>query len=109
LELHYATLWEAISDSIGDNTAVVCGDTRRSWTEYEQRSAKLAAAFQSHGLGPDSKIGMYLYNSNEYLETQFAGMKIRSVPINVNYRYLDDELLYLLENSDAREGLPRRS
>ena len=42
-----------------------------------------------------------LYNGNEYLESQFACMKGRGVPININYRYLDDELLYLLDNSDA--------
>ena len=58
-------------------------------------------AFGEAGLGPNSKVGLYLYNGNEYLETQFACMKGRSVAININYRYLDDELLYLLDNSDA--------
>lgn len=101
MELSFATLWEAISDQIGDEDAVVTGATRRTWTEYENRSARLAQAFLEAGLGPGSKIGLYLLNGNEYLESQFAGMKIRGVPININYRYLDDELLYLLENSDA--------
>ena len=101
MDLHYATLWEAISDTIGDRDAIVNGDVRRTWTEYDDRASRLASAFAGAGLGPDSKIGMYLYNGNEYLETQFAGMKLRGVPINVNYRYLDDELLYLLDNSDA--------
>ena len=53
------------------------------------------------GVGPDSKVGMYLYNSPEYCETNFAAMKVRCVPINVNYRYLDDELHYLLDNADV--------
>ncbi|MFP8874142.1 MAG: AMP-binding protein, partial [Myxococcota bacterium] len=101
VELHYATLWEAISDVIGDRDAIVNGDVRRTWTEYDERASRLAGAFAAAGLGPGSKIGVYLYNGNEYLETQFAGMKLRGVPINVNYRYLDDELLYLLDNSDA--------
>jgi acyl-CoA synthetase (AMP-forming)/AMP-acid ligase II len=101
LELSYATLWEAISDKIGDEDAIVTGTDRRTWTEYENRASRLAKAFGEAGLGPDSKIGMYLWNSNEYLESQFAAMKIRGVPININYRYLDDELLYLLDNSDA--------
>lgn len=102
VELHFATLWEAISDVVGDSDAVVNGDVRRTWTEYDERASRLASAFEGAGLGPDSKIGMYMYNGNEYMETQFAGMKIRGVPINVNYRYLDDELLYLLDNSDAQ-------
>jgi len=101
LEPSYATLWEAISDQIGDEDAIVTGANRRTWTEYENRASRLAKAFGDAGLGLGSKIGMYLWNGNEYLETQFAGMKIRGVPININYRYLDDELLYLLDNSDA--------
>ena len=49
-----------------------------------------------------SKVGMYLYNSPEYAETNFAAMKIGGVPINVNYRYLDDELHYLLKTPTSR-------
>ena len=101
MELSYATLWEAISEKIGDEDAIVTGTNRRTWAEYENRASRLAKAFIEAGLGPGSKIGMYLWNGNEYLETQFAGMKIRGMPININYRYLDDELLYLLDNSDA--------
>ncbi len=101
MELSYATLWEAISDTIGDEDAIVTGSNRRTWTDYENRASRLARAFGEAGLGPDSKIGIYLWNSNEYLEAQFAAMKIRGVAININYRYLDDELLYLLDNSDA--------
>jgi len=101
MECHYATIWESLADSIGDREAVICGEDRRTWSEYENRSARLAQAFAEAGLGEGSKVGLYLYNSNEYLEAQFASMKGRGVPINVNYRYLDDELLYLLENSDA--------
>ena len=101
MEMHYATLWEGITDEIGDRTAVVMGQTRRSWTDFEQRAARLASAYAAAGLRPDSKIGLYLYNSPEYLEAQFGAFKGRHVPININYRYLDEELLYLLDNSDS--------
>jgi 3-oxocholest-4-en-26-oate---CoA ligase len=101
MEMHFATLWEAIADTIPEHTATVHGATRRTWAEYDDRAARLASAFTAAGLGPDSKIGMYLYNCNEYLETQYAGFKMRAVPVNVNYRYLDDELWYLLDNADA--------
>jgi 3-oxocholest-4-en-26-oate---CoA ligase len=101
MELHYATIWESIADTIPDSTAVVHGDTVRTWAEYDQRAARLAGAFAAAGLGLDSKIGLYMYNGNEYLEAQYAGFKVRGVPINVNYRYLDDELWYLLDNADA--------
>lgn len=100
-EWHFATLWESIADAVPERAAVVCGDRRVTWQQWDDRSARLASAYAAAGLGPDSKIGLYLYNSTEYTEAQFAAFKGRHVPINVNYRYLDDELHYLLENSDS--------
>jgi fatty-acyl-CoA synthase len=99
--MHFASVWEAIADVIGDETAVVHGNTRRNWSEYDERAARMAAAYVAAGLGHDSKIGLYMYNGNEYLEAQFGGFKMRGVPVNVNYRYLDEELWYLLDNADA--------
>jgi fatty-acyl-CoA synthase len=107
--MHFATIWEAIADALPDSPAVVHGDVRRTWGEYDDRAARLAAAFTAAGLGPNSKVGLYLYNSNEYLETQFGAFKMRAVPVNVNYRYLDDELAYLLDNSDAEAVVFHRS
>ena len=101
MEKQFATIWESIADSIGDSPAVSQGTVTRTWTEYEQRAARIASALVDAGLQPQSKVGLYLYNSNEYLEAQFATFKFRGVPVNVNYRYLDEELLYLLDNSDA--------
>lgn len=101
MKWHFAELWETISDAIPERTAIVNGNVRRSWREYEDRAARLAAAFSKAGLQPDSKVALYAYNSNEYLEAQFGAFKMRGVPVNVNYRYLENELLYLLENSDS--------
>ena len=101
VEAHFATLWESIVDAQPDAAALTIGDATRSWSDWDDRSARLATAFGSAGLGPDSKVGLYLYNSIEYAEVQFAAFKSRGVPININYRYLDDELQYLLENSDS--------
>jgi 3-oxocholest-4-en-26-oate---CoA ligase len=101
MEIHFATVWEAISDAIGDETAIVHGPTRRTWSEFDERAARVAAAFTDAGLQPDAKVGLYLYNCNEYLEAQYAAFKMRGVAVNVNYRYLDEELWYLLDNADA--------
>ena len=51
MELHYATIWESIADEIPDATAVVHGTTVRTWAEYDERSARIAAAYASAGLG----------------------------------------------------------
>ena len=100
-DLHFANIWEHVSDIIPNRIAVVCGENKKTWREYEQDSAKLASFLYSQGINEDSKVGLYLHNSNEYLEAQFATFKVMGVPINVNYRYKSGELIYLLDNSDA--------
>jgi 3-oxocholest-4-en-26-oate---CoA ligase len=96
-----ASVWESVADIVPERTALVSGTTRRSWAEFDERAARLAAALDAAGLGPTSKVAQYAYNSNEYSEGVYATLKLRAVPVNVNYRYTEDELLYLLENSDA--------
>jgi len=101
MERHLATVWESVADVVGDDVVVVQGDVRRTWTEFDDRAARLGSALLHAGLEAGSKVAQYLYNSPEYLESYAAALKIRAVPVNVNYRYLDEELLYLLDNSDA--------
>ena len=101
METHFATLWENISDVIPDRKALICGNIERTWREYDDRAARLATLLSKNGLDDDSKVGLYLHNSNEYLEAQYSIFKIKGVPINVNYRYKEDELVYLLDNADA--------
>lgn len=101
MEMHFATVWESIADAIPDHIAVTHADSRRTWAEFDDRSARVAQAFTDAGLGSDSKIALYLYNGNEYMEAHYGVFKMRGVAINVNYRYLDEELWYLLDNSDA--------
>ena len=74
----------------------------RTWAEVDDRAARVAGALAAAGLGHDvAKVGLYLYNGPEYLEAQLGILKGRGVPVNINYRYRDQELVYLLENSDA--------
>lgn len=101
MEAHYATVYEKNADTIPDEIALVCGDNVRTWKEYDDRAARLASLLTSYGLGPDSKVGLYVHNSNEYLEAQYGVFKISGVSINVNYRYKAEELIYLLDNSDS--------
>jgi len=103
--LNIATAWEAISDEIGDLTAISSSENSESWEEFEKRSASLAKTFSEKGLKRDSKVAFYCYNGSEYLEGQFAAFKIRAIPANVNYRYLDEELAYILNNADAEAVL----
>ena len=101
MTFHFADAWEQVARVAGDRPALICDGVTRSWAEYEQRAARLAAALDAAGIGQDSKVGLYLHNSNEYLEAQFGVFKVGGCPINVNYRYKADELVYLLDNADA--------
>ncbi len=101
MDFHFATAWEQVADLYPHRDAVICDGKVVSWRDYETRAARIAALLQAHGLGADSKAGLYLHNSNEYQEAQFGIFKIGGCPINVNYRYKADELVYLLDNSDA--------
>jgi len=101
MERHLATVWEHVADAVPDAIAVAQGATRRTYREFDDNASRLAGAFLAAGLGAGSKVAQYLYNSPEYVESFAAALKIRGVPVNVNYRYLDDELLYLLDNSEA--------
>ena len=98
---NFADMWESVSDAVGDHVALIQGDRRVTWTQFDDRAARLAAALAGAGLSPGSKVASYCYNSNEYSEGVFATFKMRGVPVNVNYRYLEDELAYLIDNSDA--------
>ena len=101
MNLDFASVWEMISDIIPDNQALICEDEVILWKDYDIQSSKIATALSNAGLSANSKAGLYLNNSNEYLIGQNAIFKIGGVPINVNYRYVAEELIYLLDNSDS--------
>lgn len=101
MNLNFASIWENTTNLIPDEVAIICGDDKKTWRQYDDIASKLASALIDAGLTTYSKAGLYLHNSNEYLEAQFAIFKIGGTPINVNYRYKADELLYLLDNSDC--------
>ena len=101
MNLDFASVWEMISDIVPENDALISGDEVISWRDYDLQSSKIATALTNSGLSANSKAGLYLNNSNEYLIGQNAIFKIGGVPINVNYRYVAEELIYLLDNSDS--------
>jgi acyl-CoA synthetase (AMP-forming)/AMP-acid ligase II len=96
-----ADIWENIAAAIPDKPAIVDGDKRYSWAEYENRAARVAQVLADHGLKPGAKLSIYSYNAAEYMETQFGAFKARICPVNVNYRYLEAELTHVINNSDS--------
>ena len=81
--------------------AQIQGDRHFTWAEFDRRADGIAAALLAAGVTRHDKAAHYLYNCPEYLESMFAMYKIGIAPINTNYRYTDDELAYIWDNSDA--------
>lgn len=96
-----ASAWEAIAETIPDEIAVVHGERRVTWQEFEDSAARVAQTMSDHGVDSSGNVAMYMRNCPEYLIGSFAAFKLRCAPVNVNYRYLDEELTYLLDNSEA--------
>ena len=97
-----ADIWELAAEIRGDDhIALIHGNLRESWAELDRRAGGLAKTLLEGGLGQGAKVAQYLYNCNEYVESVFGAMKAAMVPVNTNYRYADEELVYLFANSDA--------
>ena len=101
LSENWATLWESLAAAQPDHGAVVVGEQVIRWSDLEERAARLASVLTDAGVGRDAKVAQLLFNCPEYLEAVFAAFKVRATPVNVNYRYLADEVAYVLDNSDA--------
>ena len=101
MDLHFATAWESAADTLPEHDAIVQGERRMTYAQFDDAAARFAGALEAAGVTEGSAVGLYLYNCPEYLVAQHGAFKHRAVSVNVNYRYLDDELAYLLDNSEA--------
>ncbi len=100
-EWTYATQWESVAKAVADKPAIVQQDNVMSWREFDEAANGLAEYLVQSGLGRQAKVALYARNCPEYLVGTYAAFKASLVPFNVNYRYGNDELLYLFENGDA--------
>jgi acyl-CoA synthetase (AMP-forming)/AMP-acid ligase II len=101
MAFNLADFVEHTVDAVPDRTALVCGDRRITFAQLEDRANRLAHHLAGQGVGERDHVAIYSCNSIEFVEAMLAAFKLRAVPINVNYRYVEDELLYLLDNADA--------
>jgi acyl-CoA synthetase (AMP-forming)/AMP-acid ligase II len=93
---------EGIEQTVPPETdALIHGERTISWGELARRSNNLVQQLQDMGLKPGDKIAYYLRNQPAYMEALVVCFKGGFVHSNINYRYTDDELLYILDNSDA--------
>src|SRR5699024_6745755 len=98
---NFAEVWETIAEEIPDAPAQVQGERRFTWRDFDVRANGVARTLLDAGVVEQDKVAHYLYNCPEYLESMFGIWKAGLAPVNTNYRYADDELVYLWDNADA--------
>jgi acyl-CoA synthetase (AMP-forming)/AMP-acid ligase II len=98
---NFATVLETVADVRADRVAVTHGDHSRTWAELDERASRLAGFLAGRGIGAESRVAIALYNGIEYLESVFAVLKLRAIPVNVNYRYRPDEMRHLLNDAQV--------
>ena len=98
---NFAALWERVAELIPDAPAQSQADRWVTWADFDRRANGIASTLLAAGAREQDKIVQYLYNCPEYLESIFACFKAGLVPVNTNYRYTPDELVYIWDNSDA--------
>jgi 3-oxocholest-4-en-26-oate---CoA ligase len=99
---NYGDIFDAVGQVVpGDRAATIHGDRVVSWGEFNTRTNNLAQAMLDGGAVAGDKIAFYMRNRAEYCEALVAAFKARLTHVNVNYRYIENELIYLLDNADA--------
>jgi len=97
-----ADLFEQAVDEWPDRIYLIDPSTRRTYAQIEARANQLAHYLAAQGVGPGDHVGIYALNRAEWVETLFAVFKLRAVWININYRYVEDELRYLFDQANLK-------
>ncbi|MFJ8820962.1 acyl-CoA synthetase [Streptomyces sp. NPDC102467] len=107
MEYNLADLFESVVDVVPDREALVhidhpgTGAERRlTYAQLDAAANRVAHHLIDSGLRPGEHLGLHLYNGIEYLQTVLGCLKARVVPVNVNYRYVEEELIYLYRDAD---------
>ncbi|MEU2161576.1 acyl-CoA synthetase [Streptomyces sp. NPDC019208] len=107
MEYNLADLFESVVDVVPDREALLYLDhpgtgaeRRLTYAQLDAAANRIAHHLADAGLKPGEHLGLHLYNGVEYLQTVLGCLKARLVPVNVNYRYVEEELVYLYRDAD---------
>ncbi|MFJ6614976.1 acyl-CoA synthetase [Streptomyces sp. NPDC091289] len=107
MEYNLADLFESVVDAVPDREALLYVDhpgtgaeRRLTYAELDAAANRIAHHLIDAGIRPGEHLGLHLYNGVEYLQTVLGALKARIVPVNVNYRYVEEELVYLYRDAD---------
>jgi 3-oxocholest-4-en-26-oate---CoA ligase len=98
---NFADLFEQAASKVPDRVALIDDHRKVTYGEIEQRANRLAHALLAQGVQPHDHVAILSTNRVEWVEAMFAVYKVRASIVNVNFRYTETELRYMLDNSDA--------
>jgi 3-oxocholest-4-en-26-oate---CoA ligase len=99
MQENFATVLETVADVRAGRTVITRGDRSLTWQQLDERASRLAAYLAGRGVGAEDRVAIALYNGTEYLESVFAVLKLRAIPVNVNYRYRAEEMLHVFTDA----------
>ena len=99
--INLADVLEVLADHVGERVALITNEAEHTFADLDERTNRLANHLLAAGLGPGEHVGIHAANRIEWVEAFFACFKIGAVPINVNYRYVAEELRYLYGNAQC--------
>lgn len=99
--LQIADIFEAVADAVPDRTALITNNEQRTYAELDERATRLANHLASKGIVAGDHVAVHAMNCVEWAEAFYACFKLRAVPININFRYVEKELRHLYANSEA--------
>ena len=100
---NFGDILDALADTVPpENPALIHDNRTVTWSEFDKRSNNLARALLDRGAKTGDKVAFYMRNQPAYMETFAACFKARLTHVNVNYRYRENELHYIIDNSDAQ-------
>ncbi|QDO38183.1 acyl-CoA synthetase [Streptomyces sp. RLB3-17] len=107
MEYNLADLFESVVDVVPGREALVYIDhpgtgaeRRLTYAQLDAAANRVAHHLIDSGIRPGEHLGLHLYNGVEYVQTVLGCLKARIVPVNVNYRYVEEELVYLYRDAD---------
>jgi acyl-CoA synthetase (AMP-forming)/AMP-acid ligase II len=107
-EYNLATIFECAADQFAEREYIVANGKRCTYAQMDQRANRLAHHLAAQGIGRGDHVGIYAYNCIEWVESLWAIFKLRAVWININYRYVEDELTYIFDNADLKALIYQR-
>ncbi|MCW2785984.1 MAG: hypothetical protein JWP74_2501 [Marmoricola sp.] len=96
-----ADVLEAMADVVPDRHAIVTLGAEYTYAEIDERSTRLANHLASAGVRPGEHVAVHSANRIEWVDAFYGCLKARAVPININYKYLHDELAHLYGYADC--------